>query len=263
VLMHAEKFLVAGFISPAGLAYYAVAFTLARLLVLLPGALGQVLLPAFSQLQVSADRGPLQVMYTRSVRGLVLVNMPLAALLAFSAGPLLSVWAGPDYGAASLVPLIILTAGCFVDGLSFVPRMLLQALGRPDLMAKYLMMTVVPYLVGAVILVRGWGIVGAAVAWTLRTTVECLLMTIAARRTAGVSLDVRAILPPAYVPALFVLVIPAVSGAWFGHSLGVTTFAALGSLVAYSLVTWMRVLTRQERTWAVGYCRGMLRLAGG
>jgi len=179
--------------------------------------------------------------------------------LAFSAGPLLTIWAGADYGTASVVPLGVLAAGCFIDGLSFVPRMLLQAAGRPDLIARYLMITSVPYLVGAVALVQIWGIVGAAVAWTARTSVECMLMLLAARRTAGVSLDVATFLPPVFVGSLLALAVPAALVPWTRDSIASSAVVACASVLAYTALTWARVLTAEERNWAVAYCGALLR----
>lgn len=261
VLTHAEKFLIAGLLSTEALAYYAVAFALARLLMLVPASIGQVLLPAFAQLQAGSDRRPLQALYTRSVRGLLLVNLPLAAMLAFSSGPLLTVWAGPDYATMSRVPLAILAVGCLVDGLSFAPRMLLQATGHPALIAKILIVTVGPYVATAVVFIRWWGIAGAAAAWTMRTTVECVLLAVAARRTAGASFRIDAGAFPAFVAALLALLLPTAVNTWSGGSLALTTMVGLLSIGTYAALTWMRILTREERVWAMDYCHRMLRLA--
>ncbi|HKP71999.1 MAG TPA: oligosaccharide flippase family protein, partial [Pyrinomonadaceae bacterium] len=51
VLTHAEKLFLTRFASVKALAHYSVAYTLASLLLLVPTALNQTLLPAFSQLQ--------------------------------------------------------------------------------------------------------------------------------------------------------------------------------------------------------------------
>lgn len=263
VLTHAEKFLITGLLSAEALAYYAVAFALARLLMVVPAAIGQVLLPAFAQLQIGTDRAPLHALYARSLRGLLLVNLPLAALLAFSAGPLLAVWAGSDYATMSRVPLAILAAGCLIDGLSFAPRMLLQATGRPELIAKYLIITVGPYLATAVIFIRWWGIVGAAVAWTVRTTVECVLMAMAARRTAGASFRVDAVAFPVVLAALLALLLPAAVNTWSGGSLALTTIVGLLSIGTYAALTWVRILTHEERIWALDYCHRILRFNRG
>lgn len=252
VLMHAEKFFVAGYGSASALGFYAVAFTLARLLVVLPGALAQVLLPAFSRLQMDENRAPMEALWTRSLRALVLVNLPLAALLAFSSAPLLQLWAGPEYAAMSRVPLVVLTIGCFIDGLSFVPRMLLQATGRPDLMAKYLACTVLPYLAAAAWLIERWGIVGAAVAWTARTAVECTLMMFGARRTARVAYG--ALVPPNFGVAMLSLLIPALAAPWTRHSPVATVAIGAASVIVYAWIVWARVLSGEERAWVAAFC---------
>jgi O-antigen/teichoic acid export membrane protein len=252
-LMNAEKFLIAGLSSAGALAYYAVAFTLARLLVVVPGAFGQVLLPAFAQLQVATDRQPLQLLYVRSLRLLLLINLPLAAVLAFSARPVVAVWAGSEYGARSAVPLAVLALGCLIDGLSFVPRVMLEAVGRPDLIARYLMLTLVPYLVAAAALIHWWGITGAAVAWTGRAAVEWALMFAAAHRAGGISVDHLVHAPLAFVVALMALLVPAALSPWSSGSLAVTVGVASLSVACYAVVTWTQELTPDERGWITAF----------
>ena len=260
-LMNAEKFLVAALGSAGALAFYSVAFTLARLLAVMPGAFGQVLLPAFAQLQVAADRRPLQLLYARSVRALLLVNLPLAAFLAFSARPFVTLWAGPQYGAASTTALSILAVGCLIDGLSYVPRVMLEAVGRPDLIARFLMLTIGPYLVTAVALIHWWGIAGAAAAWAARAVVECALMFGAAHRAAGFSRQATPGQRMPYAAALLTLLVPAAAAPWIGSSLAATLAVVIVSTAGYAAITWLRVLTQEERGWALRYSGRLLRTA--
>jgi O-antigen/teichoic acid export membrane protein len=246
-LMNAEKLLVVRLVSVTALAFYSVAFTIARLLVLLPGGLSQPLLPALAQLHAMPDIEPLRVLYTRALRGLVIWMLPAALLLCTGARSLLSVWAGAEYAREGALPLCILVVGCTADGISYVPRTLLSAAGRPDLILRCQMINLLPYLLVAIVLIHQFGIAGAATAWSLRAVVESLWMLRAARKRIGSSSSVVSPNWRSYAIALSTLSLPVLLVGSIWPFPAVTAVSELFSLAAYSAVIWFLVLTSRER----------------
>jgi len=66
--------------------------------------------------------------------------------------------------------------GAWVNGLAFIPFSLLQAQGKPDVVAKLHTTEVLPYLGTLWVLVHKMGLVGAAIAWALRVIVDGIVL---------------------------------------------------------------------------------------
>src|SRR5258708_6425778 len=81
--------------------------------------------------------------------------------------------------ATSVAEMLLL--GGWINGLAFIPLALLQGQGRPDIVAKFHVLKVVPFIVVRWLLLHFYGLVGAAVAWTLRVTVDAGLLFSVAR----------------------------------------------------------------------------------
>lgn len=255
---NAEKFMVSGFASADALAYYSVAFTLTRLLSVLPGAISPMLLPAFARLNGEGPRAPVQKLYKRSLRWLLLVNLPGAVIMIALAGPLLRAWAGADYAAQSALPTALLVIGMVANALCYVPMMLLQAIGRIDLIVRYFSLMLIPYLVGTALCVHYWGSVGAAAAWSVRAIAEYVLMARAARAASGHSPALKPTIARSLVPTLAMGALLVLAPAALTASIpGLLVTIAAASAV-YALLAWLIVLTSDERHWLTHTVGGTL-----
>ena len=256
-LQNSEKLWLVRFASVTALAYYAVAFTLARLSAIVPGAIGQPLLPAFARLSASPE--PLRRLYGRALRLVLLALVPIALLLCAVGEPFLFVWAGPDFARESRVPLYILALAVVIDGMSYVPRILLSALGTPQRILRFQLITVIPYLAVAGLLVANFGAIGAAVAWTLRASAEATLLFAATGRhfhAAGLAARVPA--TPAILTALLLIgavgLISQLDDAWKALLVGTAALAAFVGVARRYLVTpdevaWVRARVREATRW--------------
>ena len=66
--------------------------------------------------------------------------------------------------------------GVFINSLGQVPFAMLQGAGRPDLTARLHLIEMPCYLLMLWLLIRSFGIDGAAAAWTVRVTVDALIL---------------------------------------------------------------------------------------
>lgn len=76
--------------------------------------------------------------------------------------------------------LQLLAIGILINSLAHIPFALLQGVGRPDLPAKFHLIQLPLYLGILWFSLQQWGIAGAAFAWTLRVTLDALLLFVAA-----------------------------------------------------------------------------------
>ena len=123
-------------------------------------------------------------LFLRSLKFQIAILFPIILTIIVFAREGMTVWLGETFAHKSTLVLQILAIGVFVNSLSNVPFALLQALGRPDLTAKFHLLELPVYGVMAFVLVRELGITGAALAWTLRVTLDGILLFGAALRSA-------------------------------------------------------------------------------
>ena len=187
ILSSAEKLLLSHFWAPTALAHYWVAFSMSRLIAAAPEAMGYSLLPAFAQLQGASAREPLSRLYARALRGTLLVLGPTVTVMWLWARPLLTLWAGREYGEASTMPFCILVGGVACHVMALIPSNLLIARGSANLIARYQLAELLPYVALAAGLTAWLGGVGAALASSAIMILNCLFLFRASRRVAGMS----------------------------------------------------------------------------
>jgi O-antigen/teichoic acid export membrane protein len=248
LLFHAEKPLLTRLGSLQEFAFYAVAFLMARIPAAVPGALHQSLLPALSRLQSRDDRTALESLYERAVRGLTIWSLPIVVLLWVYGGPLLTLAAGAEAVPGGLMPLRILLLGTLVDGISYVPRCLLEASGRPHRVALWQLRLLVPYIVLTYFTTSRYGAVGAAAAWSLRAAAESLFVFREARRSTGFKAwapECRLGLAAAGALSTSVAITALATAPYF---LGLLALTAPAGAV-YGVIVWKTLLLREEQLW--------------
>jgi O-antigen/teichoic acid export membrane protein len=91
-------------------------------------------------------------------------------------------WLGARFEDVVTVPLQILAVGVFVNSLAYIPYSLLQALGRSDVTGKLHLIELPLHFALVWVLVSAFGLVGAALAWSIRVTIDAALLFFAAAR---------------------------------------------------------------------------------
>lgn len=178
VLVYLDRFLLGVLVGMAAVAYYTAPYELVVRLLVVPGSVAAALFPAVSALAAGGGGGgaALEVLVRRCVKYvLVLVGVPVLVLVV-AGGELLEVWLGAEFARESGLALRILAVGVLVNGLALVPFTLLQGLGRADLTGRFHLLELPVQLVLAWVLIRAWGVPGAALAWSLRVTLDAVLL---------------------------------------------------------------------------------------
>jgi O-antigen/teichoic acid export membrane protein len=188
LLVYLDRVLIGSFASLAAVTLYTVPFEAMSRLRIIPTALVGTLYPAFSERGSEDQRLPLDRLYERSVRYLMLLLLPGTLYLLVLGPDLFRVWMGSAFAQQTATVVQILALGVFVNALAPVPYNLLQALGRPDLTGKFHLWELPIYVVMCILLIPRWGIAGAALASTLRFVLDSALLFWAARKYCGCSL---------------------------------------------------------------------------
>lgn len=188
MLVYFDRFALGARAGLEAVGYYTAPYEAITRLLLIPVSLINALFPLLTGLGIAAAAPQINRLFSSSVRILVLV-MGVPALIAVLFAPsILGWWMGPVYAAAGGTALRILAVGVLINAVAHLPYTFLEAAGRPDVPAKFHMLELVVHVPVAWALVGRYGINGAALAWTLRVTVDTLLLLSAARRIVPISL---------------------------------------------------------------------------
>ena len=188
ILVYFDRFALGVRVNLTAVGYYTAPYEgIVRALVI-PNSLINALFPLLTGLGVVAAASRIDRLFASSMR-MVLLLVSVPAAIAFAFAPfILSTWMGPDYAMHGALALRILAIGVLINSVAHIPYTFLEASGRPDVPAKCHLFELAVHLPVAWMLVGRWGITGAAVAWTLRVTLDTLLLLVAAKRIVPVSL---------------------------------------------------------------------------
>lgn len=248
VLVYFDRFLIGGLISIAAVGFYTPAYMISTKLWIIPGSLMATLFPAFSASAARGDAEWLRRAFARSMKFLLLIVGPGALFLIFFAHSILEIWLGARYAAEGAPALEILAAGVLINSLGNVPYGLLQGAGRPDLTAKFHLIELPIHVGLAWMLVLRFGLAGAALAWTIRVSIDFLLLIYAACRLNQMPL--RLLFSSDLGRSVGTLAVAA-AGLWLfwgmSHTLmGRAVFSAvLGA--AFAAAAWRYILSPEER----------------
>lgn len=251
MMIYMDRFLIAAMVSMAALAYYTTPFEVISRLMVVPVAIVGALFPAFSA-ALARDREEVIALFDRGIHYVFLALFPLTLVVVALAREGLEIWLGPEFARNSGAVLRWLMIGVFINGVARIPFSLIQAQGRPDLTTKLFVAELPAYLVGLWLLVRLYGIEGAAIAWVLRIACDTVLLFALAKRilpeVCGWSYRLSLLMGSA-------LIIFALCGAMV--DLIPRLVLLLLTLVSFAPVAWFVILNSSDRVSLVGLLKAL------
>jgi O-antigen/teichoic acid export membrane protein len=187
VFAYVERFMIASLLSVSLLTFYSAPFELVSKLLIFPMSVVPSLFPYFSY-HGGRSRSEVSEVTSRTIKYLLLVLTPPAAVFIFFAKDIMYLWLGPQFAAQSAVVLQLTTLLCFVNAFATVPFTSVQALGRPELKAILDLVALPTYCAVAWWFIRHDGINGAAFAKLLVTIADCAVLYIFASRLKAFSI---------------------------------------------------------------------------
>lgn len=195
-----DRLLIGALLSAQAVTYYTVPYNVVTQALILPGALTTSAFPQLTRLDRDSSHklGTQAVVVVGAVMSLVVIS-GIIVLPIF-----LRWWVGAEIAFHAAPVGMVLLLGVWMNGLAYVPYTELQARNRPDLTAKFHLIELVPFLMllaGGVYL---YGLLGAALAWSIRVGLDAVLLFGASQRMA----DLRAVVPGAVLAVVASLVAP-------------------------------------------------------
>jgi O-antigen/teichoic acid export membrane protein len=245
-----DRFVVGGMLGVAAVAYYATPYELVTKLLIVPSALLTVLFPEFAARFIQ-DRARTALLVERALRVVILAVFPATLIIVAFAFEGLRLWLGAPFAIASAPVLRWLAAGVLLNAVGHVFFVALQGVGRPDLTAKLHLLELPAYAASMWMLAHTLGLVGFAVAWTLRVGVDAFCLGVLVVRRFPES---RREISASLWRMLFALAVLALAA--LPTSPAARTLTLVAALVGYALYARARLLLPAERrmlgAWLAG-----------
>jgi len=254
IMVYLDRFVIGALLSISAVAYYATPLDAVTKLWMVPVAFAGVLFPAFSEALATGNKERTNSLYERGIGSILAIVFPSVLVIVLFAPEVLRLWLGVTFAARSAVIMQILAIGVFTNSLANMPYALLQAAGRPDLTAKIHLIEVPCYLGLLYWGIWAHGLEGAAIAWTVRLSVEAAVLffivrdALAPRLWITMAAGTAALLVACGITELFFkivffLVVLSVFA-------GVIWHWTLDDLLRLRLRSWLRVVPVQDKARA-------------
>jgi O-antigen/teichoic acid export membrane protein len=264
ILMYADRFMIGILVSIGSVAYYTAPADMINRALIVPASMGAILFPAFSSLAAAGAKEKMEDFYARSIKFLIMGLGPVLLLVNVFSRNILQLWLGGAFAEKSALPLQILTVGTFINSLGFFPYSLLQGMGKPKITAVFHVVEIPLHVALVWILVARMGIVGAAIASTMRVLIDttllfwaCSWMRLTSFQTLLKQGTLRSLVSlVAFGVALYI-------GAGVVEPLPVRIGIALVLLVCYVLAEWRWIIDSRDRLFLNEIKSGILVRLGG
>jgi len=234
LMTYLDRFVIGALANLAAVAYYATPYDFVTKLLVIPFALTAVLFPMFSG---ALARGGVEsaALMTRSLAAVFAVIFPAVMFAVAFSREGLGLWLGEDFASHSFRVLQWLAAGVLVNSMALVPFTFVQGAGRPDWVAKLHLLEFPLYFLGLWWMLDVAGIAGAAITWTIRVTVDALVLVWMAHRTAPAGIRL-----PGQLALVIVLGLAALLPAALIDSALVRGLVAFTSAIVLPALLWKR-----------------------
>lgn len=184
LMVVADRFVISSIAGASVVAYYTVPSDFLVRLLVVPAALTTTLFPVFAH-DLRVNRSAARTLYRRSLRIVFFTMLPVLAVISLASHFGMSLWLGRDFANHSYLVVIILSIGVLFNSTAQIPHAAIQANGDARLTSLIHLSEFVLYAPLIYVMVAFYGIVGAALAWTGRATIDFMALHYFARRMIG------------------------------------------------------------------------------
>ncbi len=231
ILVSLDRVLIGAQIGAQAVAHYTIPYNLVTKFWIFPVSLTRALFPRFSSLNWDES----SKLSRHAVLSLAAVMTPLIITAMFMMMPFLTLWVGPQLAEASAPVAEIILIGVWVNSLAHVPFHLLQGQGRPDVVATFHALELMPYVAILWVALDYVGVQGAAWAWVLRVTVDTVLLFFAVGLMGQISRDIWPGLGLLFMALMLLLMIR--MGA-YGTVDSIPVRVSMGGTVLFLAICW-------------------------
>lgn len=172
LLVFIDRFAIGAWLGAAAVGFYVIGYNLIAQMQMIPSAFSRAIFPRLAELSEQESLG-------RSIdatRVMIALVTPMTIVAIFGTSPFLSIWISPEVSEVTGPIAAILLLGFWTNAIAYIAFTRLNAMGRPDLVAKVHLAELLPYFASLLGMISWLGLLGAAAAWSLRCTIDSLLL---------------------------------------------------------------------------------------
>ena len=168
-----DRFVIGAQLGARYVTFYTVPFQLAERTNVIPNALSSAMFPQLAQVGLGSEG---KMLSEKALTHLTVIMTPLFLLGIFLIDWFIGFWIGEGFALKASVVGQILLVGFWANAIAKIPNALLQAGGRPDIVAKCHLVELIPYFILLYFGLEYLGIVGAAIAFSIRASADTLFL---------------------------------------------------------------------------------------
>ena len=173
VMVYFDRFIVSNIMGADKVAFYSAPAEVILKLGIIPAAIGRAVFPRLSNIK---DFKEFKRNVNKSLLLMFLICLPVIIIGLLYSGLVLKIWFGENYQINSFNILNVLLIGFFFNALAMIPFSAIQALGKSKITALIHCAELVPYLALLYFMVEKYGLLGAAISWSIRVILDALLL---------------------------------------------------------------------------------------
>lgn len=173
ILMYSARIALAVMVSASAVSYFSIPNDIVINFLIFPSIVANVLYPRFASL-INSNPEQAKILYNRAILLIALTSFPICLVAFIFCHPALSWWISPEFANNSSLACQLIIIGIYINGFAFLFEVVIQGSGRPDLTAKlhlFELLLYIPYLIFSIYM---WQILGASIAWILRTSISTI-----------------------------------------------------------------------------------------
>ncbi|MDX1281572.1 flippase [Shewanella colwelliana] len=168
-----DRFIIAFSLSALAVSYYSIPHEMITKLWIIPTAITASIFPTFSNKINIMQR---KVVFKKAVLLNLIFILPICLIVMVFAKDILSLWINSGFSTNSYKVLIILSLGMLIGSFASVPYTAMQAMGYQKKTALIHCCELVVFVGVIYFLTVTYGVIGAAIAWTIRAVIDTAVM---------------------------------------------------------------------------------------
>lgn len=252
IMVYFDRFLLGIFLGITVVPFYTVPYDIITRLWVFPAAICTPFFPVLSALH-SRDKIASMHIFIKTIRFLLISLFPIILFVLIFSKEGLMLLLGPDFAIESCIILQLLSCGVLINSLAQLANNFIIASGRTDITAKFHIGELLLYLPLLYVLIRKFGIKGAAIAWVLRVCVDALLLFLAIFKLFSIKWSYIREISVSLVASLLILAFSLLNFNLISKSV-----YWVSSVILYVISIWKFAMDEEDRLWV----RGLMRLPG-
>lgn len=178
IMTNLDRLFVSAQISPAAAALYITPYELATKVLLPAGSIANATFPAFAAFSTTNSTSNERLRYFLFSSGLTtIVAIIPAMIMFFFAQDILRLWISEEFSKGVSTDIMrVLSLGIIANAAAYIPFAYVQSIGRSDVTAKFQLLELALYLPSLLYALQVFGVLGAAIIWAARVTLDAMLL---------------------------------------------------------------------------------------